>query len=116
MCPFLLVDHIQPCFQKHYLKQDLLMEFAGGEGEFALLEVVDKLNRGEEYRSVSNFWFRNKDEIIRNEVRPLIDDLDALPMADCPARGLLEEQRREPVVRPISPIPPHSKRLLTSSE
>ena len=53
-----------------------------GEGEFALRELVDKLNKGVEYRNVSNFWFRNKDEIIRNKVRPLIDDLDALPFAD----------------------------------
>ncbi|MBU2633730.1 MAG: B12-binding domain-containing radical SAM protein [Nanoarchaeota archaeon] len=53
-----------------------------GEGEEAFLEFVEKLKNKKDYSKVKNFWFRKDDEIIRNEVRPLIQDLDKLPFAD----------------------------------
>ncbi|MBI2934929.1 MAG: B12-binding domain-containing radical SAM protein [Chloroflexi bacterium] len=53
-----------------------------GEGEEALLELVDRLSKGADYRGTGNFWFRDGDSIIKNDLRPLIEDLDALPAAD----------------------------------
>lgn len=53
-----------------------------GEGEHALLELVEKIENGEDFLNVPNFWFRNGDKIIKNDVRPLIKDLDILPYPD----------------------------------
>ncbi len=53
-----------------------------GEGEFPLLELANAVQKNIEYRKTKNFWFRDKDKIIENEVRPLIINLDELPFPD----------------------------------
>jgi len=54
-----------------------------GEGEFALLELVQKLDSPEVWGDVLGLSFRRAGEIVENPPRPLIADLDALPF---PAR------------------------------
>jgi len=53
-----------------------------GEGEYALLELVNKIEGGKTYYDTRNFWFRDGSQIIRNELRPLIENLDDLPFPD----------------------------------
>ena len=53
-----------------------------GEGEEALVELVGALERGEAVHAIRNFWFRTPDGVIRNPLRPLIEDLDRLPLPD----------------------------------
>ncbi|MCK5138731.1 MAG: cobalamin-dependent protein, partial [Thermodesulfovibrionia bacterium] len=53
-----------------------------GEGEYALLEFVDLLEKKKDYSRVKNFWFKKENKIIKNTVRPLIQDLDSLPFPD----------------------------------
>jgi len=53
-----------------------------GEGEEAICEVADRMSRGEPIDDVRNIWLKQKGEIIRNPVRPLIEDLDQLPLPD----------------------------------
>jgi anaerobic magnesium-protoporphyrin IX monomethyl ester cyclase len=53
-----------------------------GEGEEALLELVQKMAAGQDFYNTRNFWFKKNGEIIKNELRPLIQDLDALPFFD----------------------------------
>ncbi len=53
-----------------------------GEGEEALLELVTALERHEDFHEVRNFWFRHDGTIVKNDVRPLITDLNALPFPD----------------------------------
>jgi anaerobic magnesium-protoporphyrin IX monomethyl ester cyclase len=53
-----------------------------GEGEFPLSEVADCIKEGRDYTSVDNFWFRKGDRIVKNPVRPLIEDLNMLPIPD----------------------------------
>jgi anaerobic magnesium-protoporphyrin IX monomethyl ester cyclase len=50
------------------------------EGEFTLLELVQRLEAGKSINDVQGITYRkNKDEIGRNPDRPYIEDLDALP-------------------------------------
>lgn len=75
-----------------------------GEGEYPLLELCDSIDKGKIDYSIKNLWFRIKDgTIIKNEMRPLIENIDALPVIDkdlfsphvplrhsylsCPSRG-----------------------------
>jgi radical SAM superfamily enzyme YgiQ (UPF0313 family) len=50
-----------------------------GEGEYPLLELAERLSAGADYASVPNLWIRRDGRIIKNDVRPLILDLDSLP-------------------------------------
>jgi hypothetical protein len=55
-----------------------------GEGEPALLDLVNKISTGDDQLpTTKNVWFNHgKDEIIRNPVRELVGDLDTLPFRD----------------------------------
>jgi len=53
-----------------------------GEGEFPMVELAKTLESKENYLKIRNFWFKKEKEIIKNELRPLIGDLDELPFPD----------------------------------
>jgi radical SAM superfamily enzyme YgiQ (UPF0313 family) len=53
-----------------------------GEGEEALLELVQYLKRDGKSKAINNIWFKDNHTVIRNRLRPLITDLDALPDPD----------------------------------
>lgn len=53
-----------------------------GEGEHAMLELANALEKGKDPSMIKNLWMKKGGEIIRNPVRPLIQDLDSLPMPD----------------------------------
>lgn len=53
-----------------------------GEGEQALLELCDRLERGADTSDVAGFWVRRGADVVRNPVRELVADLDALPDPD----------------------------------
>ncbi|MBT4484911.1 MAG: B12-binding domain-containing radical SAM protein [Candidatus Latescibacteria bacterium] len=54
-----------------------------GEGEFALADLLDSMENGGIDTSIKGFWFKTKPgEIIKNEKRPLIADLDSMPLPD----------------------------------
>ena len=53
-----------------------------GEGEDPMLALADSLADGQMDTSIKNLWFKNKGRIIKNPLRPLTADLDALPLAD----------------------------------
>jgi len=55
-----------------------------GEGESAIVELVEKLEKGEEYTAVQNLGFMGNGSIKLNPIRPLLDTeaLDSLPFPD----------------------------------
>jgi anaerobic magnesium-protoporphyrin IX monomethyl ester cyclase len=53
-----------------------------GEGEEALLELVQALETGGDITGIENLWVRHNGELYRNPVRPLLEDLDTLPFPD----------------------------------
>ena len=54
-----------------------------GEGEEALLELLGSYDeRGFADTSIKNIWFRTKDDIIKNDLRLLEEDLDKYPFPD----------------------------------
>lgn len=62
-----------------------------GEGELTMVELLDAVSKGKMLHSVSGIAFRQGEEIRLNEPRPLITDLDSLPI---PARDLLGNAER----------------------
>jgi len=53
-----------------------------GEGDEALIEFLDVLAAGGDITGVRNFWVKADGKVHRNECRPLIEDLDLLPLPD----------------------------------
>ena len=52
-----------------------------GEGFDPLLELSRRIADGKAYDDVKNLWVNKGDRIIKNEMRPLLSDLDILPFA-----------------------------------
>ncbi len=76
-----------------------------GEGEEALVELVDCMERDRAYHETRNMWFRSNNGIIRNSLRPLIQNLDVVPLPDysckndfLPLGDRLEKLTRETLV------------------
>jgi len=53
-----------------------------GEGEEAFLELVNALEQSTPVTGIANWWIKANGRIYRNPVRPLIADLDTLPLPD----------------------------------
>lgn len=53
-----------------------------GEGEYAVLELLNGMSRGEDITKIKNLWVKKNGKIYENEMRPLIADLDELPFPD----------------------------------
>jgi anaerobic magnesium-protoporphyrin IX monomethyl ester cyclase len=62
-----------------------------GEGEYTVVEMLERLAARRSLAGVLGVAFRDGEQIILNPARPLIEDLDALPF---PARDLLGDAGR----------------------
>ncbi|MDP8230058.1 MAG: radical SAM protein [Candidatus Gorgyraea atricola] len=62
-----------------------------GEGEFAMLDLANAYDEGNDYSNIPNISFKSPGGVKRNEVRPFIDDLDKLPFPD---RGIYYDRYR----------------------
>ena len=50
-----------------------------GEGEGALVDLVTSIRDQAEYQNIENLWINNNGHIIKNPMRPLLQDLDSIP-------------------------------------
>ncbi len=54
-----------------------------GEGEQAMVELLDTLDRGEEWRGIRNIAYCDDGEtVVQNPLRPLVSDIDSLGIPD----------------------------------
>jgi len=53
-----------------------------GDGEETLVELVRNIRDGQDFRNVPGICFKDKDKIVTNKLRPLIQDLDSIPFPD----------------------------------
>jgi len=79
----LVCGGIHPTVQPECLEEiPELDAIVRGEGEYPLLDLANAVQAGRDYSRIPNLWVRRGGEIIRNELRPLMSDLDALPFPD----------------------------------
>jgi radical SAM superfamily enzyme YgiQ (UPF0313 family) len=69
-------------FFPEVIEEDGLDAICIGEGDLAIVDFVNRLGRDEDITTTPNFWVKSEGRIVRNEVRPLVADLDALPFPD----------------------------------
>lgn len=64
------------------IKNDFVDIVCLGEGEEAFLELVNHMSKNKKNYKIKNIWFKKNGKIIKNKVRPLIQDLNSLPYPD----------------------------------
>jgi radical SAM superfamily enzyme YgiQ (UPF0313 family) len=52
------------------------------EGEITLLELVNTLNQGKDWRGIQGIAYRKDSVVVSNQLRPLIEHLDMLPLPE----------------------------------
>ncbi|MDD4910426.1 MAG: radical SAM protein [Candidatus Omnitrophica bacterium] len=79
----IIVGGIHPTILPAYvIKNPNIDMICVGEGEEAMLELVNGMQKGDVDYSTRNIWFKRDGEVVRNPSRPLIQDLDSLPFPD----------------------------------
>jgi len=89
--PFLIYDF------ETILKKEQFFDFIiYGEGEHTFLELIQTIEKNEnEFNKIDGLVWRNKSgQVVHNEPRKNMDDLDKLPF---PARDFLEDARKDPL-------------------
>ncbi len=87
--PFICAGGPYPIAVQEYCLEDAGGVFDAvvtGEGEYAALEIIERLEAGKGLEGVQGVIYREGGRIVKNPSRPLITDLDSLPF---PARELL---------------------------
>src|SRR3989344_2984477 len=80
--PMIIAGTHATVFPEDSINVDVIMGICVGEGEEAIVEFVDALEKGRDYSKIKNFWFKKDGSILRNDLGPLIQDLDSIPFAD----------------------------------
>ena len=53
-----------------------------GDAEETVVELIGRMNLGQDYSDVEGIWFKKDGEIVENKLRPLLENLDTLPLQD----------------------------------
>ncbi len=53
-----------------------------GEGEGALLDLMNRIDEGKDITRIKNLWVKQNNKIYKNPLRPIIEDIDTLPVPD----------------------------------
>jgi radical SAM superfamily enzyme YgiQ (UPF0313 family) len=66
-------------FYPQFIENDELIDgICRGEGEYAVVELLDKIELRQDYTATPNWWLRRGRTIYRNDLGDINDDLDAL--------------------------------------
>jgi radical SAM superfamily enzyme YgiQ (UPF0313 family) len=53
-----------------------------GEGEYAMLDIANCIGKDNDLSQIPNLWVKKDNNVYKNEVRPLVEDLDSFPFPD----------------------------------
>ncbi len=71
-----------PTFYPDLINQPQVDIVCRGEGEYAMLDLMNSIQEREDYTTVKNLWTKKESHIIKNELRHYIEPLDILPFPD----------------------------------
>lgn len=78
----IIIGGSHPTFFPKMIENPYIDFICRGEGEYALKELLDNIDTGSDLTSIPNIWTKVNGRTIENDVRPLIEDLDSLPIPD----------------------------------
>jgi radical SAM superfamily enzyme YgiQ (UPF0313 family) len=77
-----IIGGIHPTMaSEEVIKQKSLEMICVGEGEKAIVELVNKIETGQDYSHIRNLWVKKDGKVIKNPLRPLVN-LDDIPYQD----------------------------------
>ena len=79
---FSVFGGMHPSFVPGIVEDEHIDAVCVGEGERAMVELADRMERGESVADVRNFHLKADGELFRNPVRPQVQDLDSLGFPD----------------------------------
>ena len=62
------------------LTKSVFDSFCIGEAEIEFAELLKRLSNGQDVKNIKSFWFKDGNQIIKNELGQLVTDLDSLPL------------------------------------
>jgi len=80
--PIIVGGHHAQALPEYVLSNPHVDMVCVGEGELALLELVTRMERGEDVRSIPTVWVKRNGQIHRNEMGALENDLDRFPFPE----------------------------------
>ena len=84
---FIVIGGLHVTLMPESIGDDGIDAICRGEGDYVLVELVNRLDGDEDYLNTAGFWFKENGEVFKNPAAPLIADLDGLPMPD---RGITD--------------------------
>jgi len=75
-----LFGGVHPTFRPEIVKEDHIDGVCVGEADGALPDLLDRMESGGDYQDAPNWCFSDGGAVIMNSPRPLVADLDDLPM------------------------------------
>lgn len=70
-------------FQPDIIKNQYVDAVCRGEGDICFPQLVTHLGNRSDFYATPNFWFKKPDgSIVKNEIGPLVENLDELPLPD----------------------------------
>lgn len=80
--PFIIGGRHATNLPEYVIKENCFDILCRGEGEEAMLELVEALEKKKDITKIKNLWVKKNRVVYKNEVRPLIQNLDKLPLPD----------------------------------
>tara|TARA_Y100000031_G_scaffold156401_1_gene210778 strand:+ start:1257 stop:2795 length:1539 start_codon:yes stop_codon:yes gene_type:complete len=72
-----------PTYSPEMIEKEHVDAICRGEGEIYFPQLVEKLEKGEDFYDIKNFWFKKKDgSIVKNSIGSLVQNLDNVPSPD----------------------------------
>ncbi len=71
-----------PTYYPEYVEEEGIDAICQGEGEGAMVDFANAIGSGEDWTRIPNIWAKRGGEIVKNEMRPTIEDLDSIPFPD----------------------------------
>lgn len=71
-----------PTFFPEIIEEEGVDGICIGEGEHATVDLINALENDEPIDNIPNWWIKSNGSVHRNPLRPLVTDLDELPLAD----------------------------------
>lgn len=71
-----------PTFFPEVIKEEPVDIICRGEGDQAIIDIANMLDKGSYLTNIANCWFSVDGKIVKNDLRPLIEDLNSLPFPD----------------------------------
>lgn len=79
----ILCGGIHPTSRPQLLEENTMFDYlCVGEGEEAIVELADALEKNQSVSEIKNIWAREENKIYKNDLRPLVTDIDTLPFPD----------------------------------